>query len=249
RRITKSPQPPTSIPRTLRPTPATATTPPHGGTSPSTPSPNTYESIKITRELVTAFGDALAVLILTDTEAGPDPAHAIKAGARGYLTRASAVSILCHAVHCVAARGMVFEPAGVGQILLASRLPGEGIDVSELLSEREQTVFYLLANGLSNSEIAAELSVAASTVKKHVSAVLRKLDLRDRQQAAVVGNRSRDDPSRNVPGSGALPAGRVGLGRQPRALLSEVASSRPSFDVARSTVGMSSGYSLTAARG
>ncbi|WP_322770544.1 response regulator transcription factor, partial [Frankia sp. Cr1] len=153
------------------------------------------DGLFIAERLGETFGGTLAVLLLAETSEDPGAANALQAGARGYLTRSVTVHLLRLAVHGLAAGGLVLEPSAVADVLTAGHVTAAPeTDAARILTPRERVVFDLLAEGLSNAEIAAELSVAASTVKKHVSAVLRKLELRDRQHAAVVGNRRRGPP-------------------------------------------------------
>ncbi len=157
--------------------------------------PPVTDSLCIAAQLGATFGSELATLVLAETAGDPGPEKALRAGARGYLTRSVTVHLLRLAVLGLAAGGLVLEPSAVDDVLAAG--PATAVtetDAAHMLTPRERVVFELLAEGLSNAEIAVELSVAASTVKKHVSAVLRKLELRDRQHAAVVGNRRRDPP-------------------------------------------------------
>jgi DNA-binding NarL/FixJ family response regulator len=98
-------------------------------------------------------------------------------------------------VRAVAAGGAVLAPSVTRQLLdhAARALPpmGSTREVSlEALSEREEEVLRLLANGLSNAEIADQLVLGEATVKSHVSSLLGKLGLRDRLQAVVFAYRS-----------------------------------------------------------
>jgi DNA-binding NarL/FixJ family response regulator len=145
-----------------------------------------------------------AVLVLGSDPADPDPVRIIEAGARGYVTRDAQVPLLLTAICCVAAGGIVLDPAVAPALLQAvAPLDGVGSELLRRLSPQEQQVLGMLAGGLSNAEIAGRLMVAHSTVKKHVSAVLRKLDLRDRQQALVFayenGISSLADSARHAP--------------------------------------------------
>jgi DNA-binding NarL/FixJ family response regulator len=109
---------------------------------------------------------------------------ALRAGASGFLGKDMAAADVVAAIRAVAAGTAVLDPS-----LLASLLdppePPPGLSPVAGLTERELEVLTLLARGLSNSEIAAGLTVSETTVKTHVGRVLTKLDLRDRVQAVV----------------------------------------------------------------
>ena len=108
---------------------------------------------------------------------------AIRAGARGYLSKDVDPVALVAAVRSVAAGHLLLEPAAV-EALMAT--PADG----STLTARERDVLLLLAEGRSNREIARALAVAEKTVKTHVSSILLKLGLADRTQAAVYAVRS-----------------------------------------------------------
>ena len=108
---------------------------------------------------------------------------AIRAGARGYLSKDVDPAALVAAVRSVAAGHLLLEPAAAAALIEA---PPEG----STLTARERDVLTLLAEGRSNREIARALAVAEKTVKTHVSSILLKLGLADRTQAAVYAVRS-----------------------------------------------------------
>lgn len=101
---------------------------------------------------------------------------------------------LARAVRTVAAGGALIDPSVARKVVaefarrtLPTRAPDAGLP--EPLSEREREILRLLAQGLSNAEIAARLSLAPGTVKNYVTVILQKLGARDRTQAAL---RARD---------------------------------------------------------
>jgi DNA-binding NarL/FixJ family response regulator len=93
---------------------------------------------------------------------------------------------LIDAIRVVAAGNSLFAPSATRR-LLARFAPKGGKEPRSLddLTERETETLRLLASGLSNAEIAQQLYVSETTVKSHVSAVLRKLKVRDRVQAVI----------------------------------------------------------------
>ncbi|MET7794894.1 response regulator transcription factor [Micrococcus luteus] len=130
------------------------------------------------------------VLILTTFDLDEYVYGALRAGACGFLLKDASADQLAEAVRVVAAGDALLAP-GITRRLIAefSRLdstPRAPLKqrVGEL-TERETEVLVLIAQGLSNAEIAARLVVAEQTVKTHVSRILVKLGLRDRTQAAV----------------------------------------------------------------
>jgi NarL family two-component system response regulator LiaR len=109
---------------------------------------------------------------------------AVKAGAAGYLLKDATPQDLLAGIDAVRRGEALLHPAVAARLLQevqdAPRGPG-----GEALTEREQDVLRLLARGLANKQIAAELVVSEKTVKTHVSNILAKLHLSDRTQAAL----------------------------------------------------------------
>jgi len=106
--------------------------------------------------------------------------QALRAGARGYLLKDSAGTDLIRGVAAVAAGKSFFSPA-VARVMLddyVHRLADKGVaDRYDSLSEREREIFQLVAEGRSNKEIAALLSVSPATVETHRAHILQKLDV------------------------------------------------------------------------
>ncbi len=126
-------------------------------------------------------GDA-SVLVLAESDAPSDLARATGAGARGYLPRRSPGRRLVDGVRSLARAELVLAPAAGA---------GAGGTVLDRLTRRQRAVALLVAEGLANEEIAQRLSVSQATVKSHLTAVLRELDLRSRTQLAVLVSRER----------------------------------------------------------
>ncbi|OIK28034.1 response regulator [Streptomyces malaysiense] len=130
------------------------------------------------------------VLVLTTFDLDEYVYDALRAGASGFLLKDASADKLAEAVRVVAGGDALLAP-GVTRRLIAefSRLDGgrrapQHRRVGDL-TERETEVLALIAQGLSNAEIAARLVVAEQTVKTHVGRILVKLGLRDRTQAAI----------------------------------------------------------------
>ena len=136
------------------------------------------------------------VLILTTFGLDQYIIEALRAGASGFLLKDAPTQEVVAAVRAVAAGDAVLSAAVTRQLLdqVARRLPAavsQRHDELDLLTEREQEVLRMLANGLSNAEIAAALIVSEATVKSHVSHLLGKLGLRDRVQAVIYAYETR----------------------------------------------------------
>jgi DNA-binding NarL/FixJ family response regulator len=136
------------------------------------------------------------VLILTTFGLDQYILEALRAGASGFLLKDAPTQEVVAAVRAVAAGDAVLSAAVTRQLLdqVARRLPAavsRRTDELDLLTEREQEVLRMLANGLSNAEIAAALVLSEATVKSHVSNLLRKLGLRDRVQAVIYAYETR----------------------------------------------------------
>lgn len=128
------------------------------------------------------------VLVLTTFEDEEVLAAALRAGAAGFLLKGVPAEDLQRAVRAVAHGASWLDPAVTGRVLAAYRsgptvaLPTAALDV---LTAREREVLALIAQGLSNAEIADRLTLGEGTVKTHVGHVFAKLQLRDRAGAVV----------------------------------------------------------------
>ncbi|MFE7907309.1 response regulator [Streptomyces albogriseolus] len=139
---------------------------------------------------ITAVHPEVKVLVLTTFDLDEYVYEALRAGASGFLLKDASAEQLAEAVRVVAAGDALLAP-GVTRRLIAefSRLDPRPRTPQRRrvgdLTERETEVLSLIAQGLSNAEIAVRLVVAEQTVKTHVGRILVKLGLRDRTQAAV----------------------------------------------------------------
>jgi DNA-binding NarL/FixJ family response regulator len=144
------------------------------------------DGIEATRQL-TADGGAPRVLMLTTFDLDEHVYDALAAGASGFLLKDATAERLFDAVRVIAAGEALLAPTVTRRLIgrFADRRPSPARARLDELTPRETEVLRLVAEGLSNAEIAARLVVGEETVKTHVSRVLRKLDLRDRAQAVV----------------------------------------------------------------
>ena len=133
--------------------------------------------LEATRRIVAAAPEC-AVLVLTMVADDTSVVAALRVGARGYVLKEAGQDEVLTAIRTVAAGGAVVGP-GVAARLLDRPAAGAS------LTPREAEVLALLARGSSNAEIARELGLSLMTVQNHVSAVLTKLQVRDRTQAAL----------------------------------------------------------------
>ncbi|MER5638460.1 response regulator transcription factor [Kitasatospora sp. NPDC002227] len=146
--------------------------------------------IEATRRITEPPGASVKVLILTTFDLDEYVYEALRAGAAGFLLKDASAAELAHAVRVVAAGEALLAPS-VTRRLIAEFSRTTSSPRTPLharvgdLTERETEVLALIAQGLSNAEIAGTLLVAEQTVKTHVSRMLVKLGLRDRTQAAV----------------------------------------------------------------
>jgi DNA-binding NarL/FixJ family response regulator len=159
------------------------------------------DGIAATRRLVDA-GHPARVIMLTTFDLDEHVFAALRAGASGFMLKDVRAAELVDAIRLVARGEAVLAPTVTRRLLdrFAASLPGPGGPPPGLdeLTPREVEVLRLMAQAKSNGEIAARLTLTEATVKTHVSAVLRKLDLRDRVQAVVLAydiGLVRPDPS------------------------------------------------------
>ena len=118
------------------------------------------------------------ILVLTTFDGDADIQRALEAGARGYLLKSVRRAILIEAVRAVAAGERYLPPTTAARLVEAME--------AERLTAREFDVLRLLAQGERNREIADTLGLAEPTVKIHVNNLLRKLQAKDRTEAAVI---------------------------------------------------------------
>lgn len=159
------------------------------------------DGLEATRRIVADPEVHAAVLILTTFDRDDYLAEALRAGASGFLLKNSSPEELVAAVSVIAGGEALLSPAVTRRVIegftrqtaaaedavtgaVVPDEPTAGADY-EQLTEREREVLQLVAQGLSNQEIATTLFVGEATVKSHVSKVLQKLALRDRIQAVI----------------------------------------------------------------
>jgi DNA-binding NarL/FixJ family response regulator len=142
------------------------------------------DGIEATRQ-ITAADPGVRVLMLTTFDLDDYVVAAFRAGASGFLLKTAPRDQLVAAVRTVHAGEALLAPLSTRKLIERLTSPAVEATALEALTSRERHVLTLLARGLSNAEIAAELVVEPSTVKTHVARVLAKLDLRDRVQAVV----------------------------------------------------------------
>ncbi|MDB9512375.1 response regulator transcription factor [Kamptonema animale CS-326] len=132
----------------------------------------------------------IPVLVLTSHSQKPLIERLIAAGAQGYCLKGIAAETLVLAIRSVAAGASWWDKAATTEIRSAiTNNESKFVPKSELenpLTKREQEILALVAAGKSNQEIAQILYIASGTVRVHVHAILQKLEVRDRTQAAVV---------------------------------------------------------------
>jgi DNA-binding NarL/FixJ family response regulator len=142
------------------------------------------DGIEATRRL-TLEAPGTRVLMLTTFDLDEYVVDAFRAGASGFLLKTAPRDQLVAAVRTVHAGEALLAPVSTRKLIEQFAQPPRESAALVSLTARERDVLVLLARGLSNPEIAAELVVEPSTVKSHVASVLSKLGLRDRMQAVV----------------------------------------------------------------
>ena len=143
--------------------------------------------IEATRQIRTHY-PAIKVLVLTTYDDDEWIFDAIRAGAAGYLLKDTPRADMIKAVRGTVEGKSFVDPAVTGRLLgqVASQQTQLPTLITDKLTEREVDVLRLLAQGLTNANIAARLYLSEGTVRNHVSAILSKLDVADRTQAAVM---------------------------------------------------------------
>jgi len=149
------------------------------------------DGIEATRRIV-VDETSPRVLVLTTFDLDDIVYDALRAGASGFLLKDAPEERLLTAIQVVAEGGSLFAPSVTRRLIeeFSNRAPQAPPPALEGLTARELEVLRLIAQGLSNAEIAAKLVVSEHTVKTHVARILQKLDLRDRTQAVVLAYES-----------------------------------------------------------
>lgn len=135
-------------------------------------------------------GDPVRVLVLTMFDEDEHVDAALRAGASGFLLKDTPPDQLVAAIEAVCTGGAVISPATTARLIprLTSSPTLDDVPLADV-TPREREVLRLVADGLNNSEIADELTIEVSTVKTHVSSLLAKLSLRDREHLIVFAHR------------------------------------------------------------
>jgi len=136
---------------------------------------------------------AVRIVILTTFDLDEYVFEALRVGASGFLVKNTEPAELVHAVRAVAGGDALLSPGVTKRLVMEfaarSRQPGPTVEL-DALTEREREVMALVAEGLSNAEIAERLFVSPATAKTHVSRAMVKLGARDRAQMVVLAYES-----------------------------------------------------------
>ncbi|MET0459793.1 MAG: response regulator transcription factor [Ilumatobacteraceae bacterium] len=165
-----------------------------------------FDGIEATRRIRAGGDDAPRVLVVTTFDLDEYVFEALRAGASGFLLKDAPRAELLRGIEVVAAGDALLAPSATRRLVedFARRraaAPPPATDALGPLTPRERHVLELMARGLSNGEIAAQLVVGQATVKTHVGHILTKLDLRDRVQAVILAY----EVGLVQPGDGPLP--------------------------------------------
>ncbi len=145
------------------------------------------DGIEATRRLLANVDDPPRVLVLTTFENDDYVFDALRAGASGFLLKRARADEVVRAIRLLAAGDSLLFPAAIRELAARyspAEAPAGDLDAAGL-TDREAEVLRLVAQGLSNAEIAAQLILSPETVKTHVAHVLTKLNARDRTQAVI----------------------------------------------------------------
>jgi DNA-binding NarL/FixJ family response regulator len=155
------------------------------------------DGVSVCRDIRSALTPPPACLILPSYSDDAARLGAIMAGASGYLLQPVAGVDLVGAVRTIAAGGSLLDPNATAAVLAKLRQGAEPVDPRfESLSPQEQRILGLIAEGLTNRQIGAELFLAEKTVKNYVSSLLHKLGFTRRTEAAVYATELRRDGTR-----------------------------------------------------
>lgn len=147
------------------------------------------DGVEATRKLMQS-DPAAKVIILTTFDDNEYIFEGLRAGALGYLLKDVSGHELAEAIRTISAGGSMIEPSVARKVIaefarLAPMTSKSHEKLIEPLSEREVGILQLLAQGMTNKEIASKLFLAEGTVKNYVTSILQKINARDRTDAAV----------------------------------------------------------------
>lgn len=138
-------------------------------------------------ERIAAAGQKVRVVMLTASEANDDVMAALRAGASGFVLKGVGSAMLAEILRGVNEGESYVPPALAARLLIEIKAP-QAVDADPLaaLSRREEQVLRLVATGLSNKEVARQLTLEEKTVKHHMTSILGKLRVRNRTEAALL---------------------------------------------------------------
>jgi DNA-binding NarL/FixJ family response regulator len=134
-------------------------------------------------QLVASDHPELKILVFTGFDDDERMVAAVQAGAHGYLLKGSQRDEIFNAIRVISKGGSYLQPEAASELMRLTSYEAEQVDRGQLTA-RELEVLGLLARGMTNKEIAAELVITVRTVKFHVSSILRKLEAGNRTEAA-----------------------------------------------------------------
>lgn len=142
------------------------------------------DGIEATR-LIKEQHSQVCVLMLSVYDSEAYIVDSVKAGAGGYLLKDASRDLLCHTIRAVANGAILIKSSLLREVLASLSQSKETIPIGESLTHREAEVLPLVAQGLTNREIAQRLFITEDTAKKHVQSIISKLAASDRTDAAV----------------------------------------------------------------
>jgi DNA-binding NarL/FixJ family response regulator len=143
------------------------------------------DGVEATRQILAARPETEIVVLTTHADEA-SILDALRAGARGYLTKDAGIAEISRAVHAAANHQGLLDPVVQSRLLEAAggaARPAQPAQLPDELTPREGEVLALIARGLSNREIAETLVVSETTIKTHINHVFAKIGARDRAQA------------------------------------------------------------------
>ncbi|MFI8412316.1 response regulator [Paeniglutamicibacter gangotriensis] len=146
------------------------------------------DGIEATRQLAgPEVTDPLPIVVITTFDLDEYVHGALKAGARGFLLKDAGPALLTQAIHAAADGDALIAPSVTVRLLAAFARSQKGPSAQpiEPLTSREEQVILTVAQGRTNSEIAADLHISPSTVKTHLASLMRKLGARNRVELAM----------------------------------------------------------------